>query len=54
MRYTATVRLQKGSTVEMPPFEACDILMAAGAVRIKYGLDTDNPHNGFTIRACGV
>ena len=52
MRYVATVRLQRGSTVEMPPFEARDILMATGAVRIKYGLDTDNPHRGFTITKC--
>jgi len=50
VRYTVTVRLQKGSTVEMPPFEARDIVLASGEVRAKYGLDTDNPHRGFTIR----
>ena len=50
MRYTATVRLQKGATTEMPPFEARDIVLASGEVRAKYGLDTDNPHKGFVIK----
>ena len=54
MRYTATVRLKKGATIEMPPFEARDILRATGEVRIKYGLDTDNPHRGFIIKECYV
>ena len=50
MRYTAKVRLQKGTTVVMPHFEARDIVLASGEVRAKYGLDTDNPHRGFVIK----
>ena len=52
MRYRATVRLQKGTSVDMPPFEAKDIILASGVVRAEYGLDTDNPHRGFTITEC--
>ena len=47
--YTATVRLQKGSTAELPVYRALDIYEAAEVVRAKYGFDTDNPHKGFTI-----
>lgn len=50
--YTATVRLQKGSTAELPIYIALDIHEAAEVVRAKYGLDTDNPHKGFTVREC--
>ena len=47
--YTATVKLQKGSTAELPIYRALDIHEAAEVVRAKYGFDTDNPHKGFTI-----
>ena len=48
--YNATVRLQKGSTVELPVYRALDIHEAAEVVRAKYGFDTDNPHQGFSVR----
>ena len=50
--YTATIRLQRGSVAELPVYRALDIHEAAEVVRAKYGLDTDNPHKGFTVREC--
>ena len=52
--YSATVRLQRGSVAELPVYRALDIYEAAEVVRAKYGLDTDNPHGGFSVREEGT
>jgi len=52
MKYNVKVRLQRAATKEMVIPHANNIQEAAGIVRAKYGLDTDNPHKGFVIEEC--
>lgn len=49
MKYLAIVRLRKWQDNHTLKFRARDIKEAAEVVRAKYGFDTGNPHNGFTI-----
>lgn len=54
MSYTATVRLKRGPAAKMKAFRASDIREAAEIVRAKYGLYTDQPHEGFTVKHQGL